>query len=710
MPQLNFLPVNVSQSIELKDETTSFDSTTSKDDFSKYIDLHLNKSKGSDSKNKIDGVKPETNMVKNSSSSTDAKPTAKKPDDLADSSNTNNELDSATHEQKVAASGNKDQIKSNKIDHKALDESEELMSFLTKADNTLLSKPVDTSHSSSSEQLSTEQTAHYEAQLLLNSSNLVADLSAVAKALGNDQANASLAPTLVEQVVSDEEALLSNATKDTSKAISKEITEVKLSGELLIEGKSKDNKQAEAPLVRVKAAENKTGLSELEAKANSGVKVGNISGDTSNIVSSGPKAESIIDAKANTAQPKAESIIDVKANTAQQKANQTLPAEALIDRDLMSKNNEETSLTAEQKVAKQIKNDQVQMSNDKTTQNSLSQEAVQSSESEILSRSQLSDNTLSESNSKNQAPVDAVKSLEKTVETQVSASKKIQSDKISSLPDAPMTKNALAQSSEATTPTEKANQSATNDLIQDNVNKTQAKENEKVHLSSVLADQSQQKPVVQNDDGVLVEDNVIEGVKREQSTNRHVIDIGGRTIQTPQEVIEQQSAEMLNPSVATEVSQSQKTNAQLHQETISLFRKDFTEAVKDKVMLMISQKLQRFDITLDPPELGNMQVRVNLQGEQAVVSFLVQSQQTKDALEQNMHKLKEMLAEQGVDVGDANVEQQSQQSSNKEGFTAGNQSEMGSEIDNMAEANDVVSHTLSAQMIDSSTATVDYYA
>ena len=71
----------------------------------------------------------------------------------------------------------------------------------------------------------------------------------------------------------------------------------------------------------------------------------------------------------------------------------------------------------------------------------------------------------------------------------------------------------------------------------------------------------------------------------------------------------------------------------------AIFRKDFSEAVKDKVMLVISQKLQQFDISLDPPELGNMQVRVNLQGEQATVNFVVQNQQAKDALEQNMQKL-----------------------------------------------------------------------
>jgi flagellar hook-length control protein FliK len=123
-------------------------------------------------------------------------------------------------------------------------------------------------------------------------------------------------------------------------------------------------------------------------------------------------------------------------------------------------------------------------------------------------------------------------------------------------------------------------------------------------------------------------------------------------------------------------------------------------------MLMISQKLQQFDITLDPPELGNMQVRDNLQGEQATENFFVQNQQAKDALEQNMHKLRDSLAEQGVDVGDANVEQQSQQSG-KDETSEGNQNNL---MTNTADANDVIEHSLSAKMFDSSTTVVDYYA
>jgi flagellar hook-length control protein FliK len=162
----------------------------------------------------------------------------------------------------------------------------------------------------------------------------------------------------------------------------------------------------------------------------------------------------------------------------------------------------------------------------------------------------------------------------------------------------------------------------------------------------------------------------------------------------------------VDQAAVSDVVQTQKNSVQLHQETISIFRKDFADAVKDKVMLVISQKLQQFDITLDPPEFGNMQVRVNLQGEQAAVNFVVQNQSAKEALEQNMHKLKEMLAEQGVDVGGADVQQQNQQQSEK-----GDGTSQGSNNDNLHSKSSVDSseHVLSAKLVNSSASGVDYY-
>lgn len=199
-------------------------------------------------------------------------------------------------------------------------------------------------------------------------------------------------------------------------------------------------------------------------------------------------------------------------------------------------------------------------------------------------------------------------------------------------------------------------------------------------------------------------------------TLRTAADLQAQTVQATQAkqrndaYFEHQVSEVLNHNVASDTVQIQKNNIQLQQETISIFRKDFADAVKDKVMLTINQKMQQFDITLDPPEFGNMQVRVNLQGEQASVNFVVQNQQAKDALEQNMHKLKDMLSEQGVDVGGANVEQQDQQqSANEQSLERNNDN--GSLLANGANnEEDKVEHVLSAQLFDSSATGVDYYA
>jgi len=139
-------------------------------------------------------------------------------------------------------------------------------------------------------------------------------------------------------------------------------------------------------------------------------------------------------------------------------------------------------------------------------------------------------------------------------------------------------------------------------------------------------------------------------------------------------------------------------------DTIAIYKKEFASEMKDKVMVMINQKLQQVDIQLDPPELGNVHVRVNLQNEQASVSFIVQNQQAKEALEQHMGKLRDMLGESGVDVGDSNVAQQNQ--SSDEGTQEG---QSGQDNQN-GSGDDVEVNTLNAEMVKASAVGVDFYA
>lgn len=53
-----------------------------------------------------------------------------------------------------------------------------------------------------------------------------------------------------------------------------------------------------------------------------------------------------------------------------------------------------------------------------------------------------------------------------------------------------------------------------------------------------------------------------------------------------------------------------------------------------------------------------MIIRVRTDAEQAQINFSVQNQQAKELLEESLPKLREMLAEQGIDLGESNIEQQ----------------------------------------------------
>jgi len=170
---------------------------------------------------------------------------------------------------------------------------------------------------------------------------------------------------------------------------------------------------------------------------------------------------------------------------------------------------------------------------------------------------------------------------------------------------------------------------------------------------------------------------------------------------------QEQAFENAINTLTTNTVSTQKSITTMNTETIAIYRKDFADTVKDKVMVMINQKIQQVEIQLDPPEMGNIHVRVNLQNEQAAVQFVVQNQQAKDALEQNMAKLRDMLAESGVDVGEASIEQRQAQEQNNEGFDGqANRGEGGESDEAMGNKND---NSVLNQVKASSTG-IDYYA
>ncbi|WP_462173892.1 flagellar hook-length control protein FliK [Pseudoalteromonas xiamenensis] len=171
-----------------------------------------------------------------------------------------------------------------------------------------------------------------------------------------------------------------------------------------------------------------------------------------------------------------------------------------------------------------------------------------------------------------------------------------------------------------------------------------------------------------------------------------------------------------NKQFAMQVEQAQHTNhaQQAAQKVVvdpellqamNIARQDAAKELQNRVSMMLNLNNKEAEIRLDPPELGSMQIRIRSDAEQAQVNFVVQNQQAKELLEQSMPKLREMLAEQGINLGESSIEQ---------GF-AGNQGDgesMGQQGSNrsLSEQSEPQNVENLATKAKSSSSAIDYYA
>ena len=120
-----------------------------------------------------------------------------------------------------------------------------------------------------------------------------------------------------------------------------------------------------------------------------------------------------------------------------------------------------------------------------------------------------------------------------------------------------------------------------------------------------------------------------------------------------------------NSQLRAEASKSQQ-QFEGFDKAVNIHKPEGQQQLNEKIRWMVNARNTMAEIRLDPPELGSMQVRVNVAGDAASVSFVVQSQQAKEALADAMPKLRDMLSEQGIELGDAQVRKDNS-SSNENG-------------------------------------------
>ncbi|MFW8590228.1 flagellar hook-length control protein FliK [Glaciecola sp. 2405UD65-10] len=137
------------------------------------------------------------------------------------------------------------------------------------------------------------------------------------------------------------------------------------------------------------------------------------------------------------------------------------------------------------------------------------------------------------------------------------------------------------------------------------------------------------------------------------------------------------------------------------------------QQLAEKVRWMVNSRNPSAEIRLDPPDLGGMQIKVNLSGDTAQVSFTVQSIVAKDVLDQAAPRLRDMLAQQGIELGQSSVQQDSGQQQGQQSDD-GNFAQTGSGTalgQNVAETDEELTTPIVEQRVNGGAlGGIDYYA
>jgi flagellar hook-length control protein FliK len=80
------------------------------------------------------------------------------------------------------------------------------------------------------------------------------------------------------------------------------------------------------------------------------------------------------------------------------------------------------------------------------------------------------------------------------------------------------------------------------------------------------------------------------------------------------------------------------------------------QSLGEKTVWMVNQRVQVADLHLNPPDLGPLQVTVTVNNDQATASFVSQHAEVRQAIESALPKLREMLAESGISLGNTSVD------------------------------------------------------
>jgi flagellar hook-length control protein FliK len=127
-------------------------------------------------------------------------------------------------------------------------------------------------------------------------------------------------------------------------------------------------------------------------------------------------------------------------------------------------------------------------------------------------------------------------------------------------------------------------------------------------------------------------------------------------------------------------------------------RTGWDQAISQKMVWMVGSGDQSATLTLNPPDLGPLQVVIHVHNDQADATFISDNSEVRRALHDGLSNLKDMLGQSGINLGQANInssQQQQQQAQQSMGNNTGSADEKSVSTLNPSSHNNVVSNAVS---------------
>jgi len=144
--------------------------------------------------------------------------------------------------------------------------------------------------------------------------------------------------------------------------------------------------------------------------------------------------------------------------------------------------------------------------------------------------------------------------------------------------------------------------------------------------------------------------------------------------------------------------------------TETLGKAEWNQSMSKQISWMASQHIRSAEIKLTPSNLGTIEVRVDMNDDKLNVVFSSRDIGVRDSVEQAMPKLREMMEEQGLELGDTNVseqtffEQQDERFSQQESFARNVEHENRASVVDSVNVEESIMPTVNTSMT-----AVDYY-